>query len=65
MSPLPSPEERRKALKIPGMPGMAPAQRRQGPGAPLHGFKSAHAAERAEQRKEGRLRSKQSQPVKS
>jgi hypothetical protein len=62
MSPLPSPEERRKALKI---PGMVPAQRRQGPSAPLHGFKSAHAAERAEQRKEGRIRSKQSQHVNS
>jgi hypothetical protein len=62
MSPLPSPEERRKALKI---PGMVPAQRRQGPGSPLHSFKSAHAAERAEQRKEGRLRSKQTQHVKS
>lgn len=62
MSPLPSPEERRKALKI---PGAVPTQRRQGPGAPLHGFKSAHAAERAEQRKEGRIRSKQSQHVNS
>ncbi|HEX5415487.1 MAG TPA: hypothetical protein VFZ25_07465 [Chloroflexota bacterium] len=61
MSPLPSPEERRKALKI---PGLQPVSRRPGPGAPLHGFKSAHAAERAEQRKEGRLRSKQAPPVK-
>ena len=62
MSPLPSPEERRKALKI---PGLEPLHRRPGPGAPLHGFKSAHAAERAEQRKEGRIRSKQTPHAKS
>jgi|GEM_PF-6598547 len=56
MSPLPSPEERRKSLKI---PGLEPAQRRPGPVGQMPGFKSAHAAERAQQRNEGRRRSKQ------
>ena len=65
MSPLPSPEERRKQLRI---LGLEPIQRRNGvvnpnyrpgPGAPMPGYKSAAADERAEQRKEGRRRSKQ------
>jgi len=81
MSPLPSPEERRKQLKI---LGLEPIRRRNGaptpgykPGAPTPGYKptisgpgyrpgfvapgykSAASDERAEQRKEGRRRSKQ------
>ncbi len=54
MSPLPSPEERRKRLKI---LGLEPSSRR---AAPLPGRKSAAAEERAQQQKEGRRRSKQS-----
>ncbi|HLH71982.1 MAG TPA: hypothetical protein VKX96_01770 [Chloroflexota bacterium] len=54
MSPLPSPEERRKRLKI---PGLEPIQRREVPGL---GRKSAAAEERAQQLKEGRRRSKHS-----
>lgn len=52
MSPLPSPEERRKRLKI---LGLEPSQRRD---TPLPGRKSAAAEERAQQLKEGRRRSK-------
>lgn len=52
--PLPSPEERRKQLKI---LGLEPSARR--PGVPLPGNKSAATEERAEQRKEGRRRNKQ------
>jgi hypothetical protein len=54
MSPLPSPEERRKQLKI---LGLEPSQRRTG--VPLPGTKSAASEERIQQRKEGRRRSKQ------
>jgi len=54
MSPLPSPEERRKRLKI---PGLEPIQRRD---LPSMGRKSAAAEERAQQLKEGRRRSKNS-----
>lgn len=60
MSPLPSPEERRKKQKI---VGLEPMQRRSY--SPTPWTKSAAADERAEQRKEGRRRSKQSprQPI--
>ncbi|HEY8884498.1 MAG TPA: hypothetical protein VIO35_04235 [Chloroflexota bacterium] len=54
MSPLPSPEERRKQLKI---LGLEPMTRRTGISLP--GNKSAAADERAEQRQEARRRSKQ------
>lgn len=55
MSPLPSPEERRKQLKIVGIEHVP--QRRAF--TPVPWMKSAAADERAEQRKEGRRRSKQ------
>lgn len=54
MSPLPSPEERRKQLKI---IGIEPTQRRSF--TPTPWMKSAASEERAQQRKEGRRRSKQ------
>ncbi len=54
MSHLPSPEERRKRLKI---PGLEPIQRRD---LPSMGRKSAAAEERAQQLKECRRRSKNS-----
>jgi hypothetical protein len=54
MSPLPSPEERRKQLRI---LGLEPSPRRTG--TPLPSHKSAASEERAQQRKEGRKRSKQ------
>jgi hypothetical protein len=54
MSPLPSPEERRKQLKI---LGLEPMTRRTGISLP--GNKSAAADERAEQRREARRRSKE------
>jgi hypothetical protein len=72
MSPLPSPEERRKQLKILGLepihrrngvpsPGHKPVAPTSGyrPGVTVPGYRSAAADERAEQRKEGRRRSKQ------
>jgi len=52
MSPLPSPDERRKRLKI---LGLEPSTRR---ASPLPGRKSAAAEERLQQQKEGRRRSK-------
>jgi len=60
MSPLPSPEERRKRLKIPGLETMA-APRRYSHGAPNRP-KSAASEERDEQMKEGRRRSKAPSP---
>lgn len=55
MSPLPSPEERRKQLKI---LGLEPVQRRPVNGSVNGYFKSSAAEERAQQRKEGRRRNK-------
>jgi hypothetical protein len=54
MSPLPSPEERRKQLKI---LGLEPSKRTNV--TPLPGYKSAASEERAQQRKEGQRRSRQ------
>ncbi len=57
MSPLPSPEERRKQLRIIGLEPIGRRTTVPMPGLP--GTRSAAANERDEQRKEGRRRSKQ------